>query len=210
MQYTLLYKRKLPHYQPRDGTFFLTLRLAFDIPEKYMLALTQYRESLCNNYAAIDLTPQVKEIIKKKAFAHEDEIYCQCRSEVIISDSPAARIITDKLLEMHQELCYLYAFTIMPNHVHLLLRPLEHNGVQISLSSIIKTFKGVTARLINLALHREGTLWFREYFDHWVRSQQELINVIEYIRNNPVQAGLAKDPRHWLHTWLNPDLWQEN
>ena len=209
MQYTLLYKRKLPHYQPKDGTFFITLRLAFDIPEKYLLALNHYRETLRNNYAKSENASLAKEIIKKKAFAYEDELFDKCGNGIILTNNPAAGIITDKLLEMNEDFFYLYAFTIMPNHLHMLIRPLERDGSQVGMSNIIKTFKGSTARMINLALERQGQLWFREYHDHWIRSQQELVNVIDYIRNNPVQAGLAKDARYWQWTWLNPDLLQE-
>ena len=209
MQYTLLYKRKLPHYQPKDGTFFITLRLGFDIPEKYLLALNHYRETLRNNYAKSENASLAKEIIKKKAFAYEDELFDKCGNGIILTNNPAAGIITDKLLEMNEDFFYLYAFTIMPNHLHMLIRPLERDGSQVGMSNIIKTFKGSTARMINLALERQGQLWFREYHDHWIRSQQELVNVIDYIRNNPVQAGLAKDARYWQWTWLNPDLLQE-
>jgi len=53
-------------------------------------------------------------------------------------------------------------------------------------------------------------LWNREYFDHWIRDQQELVNVIQYIRNNPVQAKLVTDARDWQWTWLNPELWRED
>ena len=174
MQYTLLYKRKLPHYQPKDGTFFITLRLAFDIPEKYLLALNHYRETLRNNYAKSENASLAKEIIKKKAFAYEDELFDKCGNGIILTNNPAAGIITDKLLEMNEDFFYLYAFTIMPNHLHMLIRPLERDGSQVGMSNIIKTFKGSTARMINLALERQGQLWFREYHDHRIRSQQEL------------------------------------
>lgn len=209
MQYTLLYKRKLPHFQPRGGTFFITLRLAFDIPEKYLQALNRYRESLRKNHAKPEDVALSKEIIKKKVFAFEDDLFDKCGDGVTLTNDPAAGIIQNKLLEMNGDLLYLYAFTIMPNHVHMLIRPLLREGVQVSMSQVIKQFKGSTARLINLSLQCEGQLWFREYHDHWVRSQQELINVIEYIRNNPVRAGLVKEARQWHWTWLNPELWQE-
>ncbi|GAB1467814.1 transposase [Candidatus Cloacimonadota bacterium] len=209
MHYTLYYKRKLPHYQPRDATFFITLRLDFNIPQQYLLALNRYRETLQINYADSEEHAQTKEIIKKKSFAYEDELYHKCTGEIDVSRNPCANILKTKLLAMQDEFFYLYAFTIMHNHLHILLKPLVREGEQVSLSTIIKSFKGSTARLINMELKRERSLWYREYFDHWVRNQQELVNVIEYIRNNPVKAGLVKDAREWKETWLNPDLWQE-
>ena len=209
MQYTTYYKRKLPHFQPKKGVFFITLRQAFSLPEKYLRTLNQYRESLQIQYAKYEDTALAKAIIKKKSFAYEDDLYDKCAGEADLTSSPAAEIIRDKLLAMHNEQFYLYAFTIMPNHVHILIRPLQREGLQIDLSGIIKNIKGATARLINQAVERQGQLWFREYHDHWIRSQQELVNVIEYMRNNPVKAGLAQDPQQWQWTWLNPELWQE-
>lgn len=206
MDYKLFYKRKLPHYQPLHSCLFVTLRLAFDIPDRYLYALTQYRESLKREHENDTDQMKAREITKKLVFAREDDIYTKCNSEVVLCRDPAAQILTEKLQSMQEDYFYLYSYTIMPNHIHLLIKPLEKDSAPVSLSEIMKSFKGTTARNINKALNREGALWFREYFDHWVRSQQELVNVIEYMRNNPVKAGLATNPIAWRWTWINPQL----
>ena len=46
MDYTLRYKRKLPHFQPVEGVFFVTFRLAFGLPVKYLGAINRYRDVL--------------------------------------------------------------------------------------------------------------------------------------------------------------------
>lgn len=206
MDYKMFYKRKLPHYQPLHSCLFVTLRLAFDIPERYLYALAQYRESLKREHEKDADQMKAREIAKKLVFAREDDIYNECSSEIDLCRDPAAQIVSDKLQAMQEDYYYLYAYTIMPNHIHMLIKALEKDGTPVSLSEIMKSFKGSTARNINKALNREGTLWFREYFDHWVRSQQELVNVIEYIRNNPVKAGLAVKPGAWRWTWIHPQL----
>ncbi len=207
MDYKLTYQRKLPHFQPKDGIFFITTRLAFDIPTVYMNAMTRYREGLRRSYEKAEDTKLAEEIIKKKCFAYEDELYTKCATSVDLTLAPAQGVITSKLLEMSNEYYYLYAFTIMPNHLHMLLKPLSRDNVPFTLSQIVKKIKGATAREINVSLQSKGSIWFREYFDHWVRSQQELINVTEYIRNNPVKAGFVQYPQYWPGTWLNPDFW---
>ena len=209
MEYKLSYQRKLPHYQPKDGIFFITTRLAFDIPTVYLNAMNRYRESLRQLYEKAEDVKLAEEIIKKKCFAYEDELYTKCATSVDLAQAPAQGIIISKLLEMSKEYYYLYAFTIMPNHLHILLKPLTRDNVAFALSQIVKMIKGATAREINVSLQSQGSIWFREYYDHWVRSQQELINVIEYIRYNPVKAGYVKDPQYWPGTWLNPDIWGE-
>jgi len=36
-----------------------------------------------------------------------------------------------------------------------------------------------------------------------VRSGREFVNIVEYIRQNPVKAGLVKEAEDWKWTWLN-------
>lgn len=75
----------------------------------------------------------------------------------------------------------------MPNHVHVLLRPLP--GWR--LDRILHTWKSYTANRINKALHRQGSLWMDESFDHLVRDKASLERLAKYIRNNPAKARLG-------------------
>lgn len=89
----------------------------------------------------------------------------------------------------------------MPDHVHMLLYPLEkENGLYYSLASILGPMKGGSARRINRQLGIQGTVWQKESFDRIVRDGEEWREKYEYIRNNPVTAGLAAQPEHY--PWL--------
>ncbi len=44
---------------------------------------------------------------------------------------------------------------------------------------------------------KHGDFWEREWFDHWSRSPEEDLKIIDYIRNNPVKAGFVNDARDW-------------
>lgn len=80
----------------------------------------------------------------------------------------------------------------MPNHVHVLLRPLT------SMPVITRWLKGSTARQANLILGRTGeSFWQDESFDHCVRDEVELDRIVRYVEHNPVSAGLASNPRDW-------------
>jgi putative transposase len=52
-----------------------------------------------------------------------------------------------------------------------------------------------------LILEREGEFWQHENYDHVVRSEAELSRIIQYVVNNPVQAGLAEKPKDWKWTY---------
>jgi len=209
VEYRVYYKRKLPHFQPRDGCFFITIRLAFAIPEKYLRAIVQYREILIRKHEQDIDQCKAKEMIKKLDFAYKDGIYDRCLHEVNLCDERVAKHIIEQLLAMHKIQYHMMAYTLMPNHLHLLIRPLENEHGTICISDIVRIFKGISARVINKELSRTGTLWFREYYDHWVRNQQELVNVIEYMRNNPVKAGLVKCPEDWQFGWVNDNFWEK-
>ena len=53
-------------------------------------------------------------------------------------------------------------------------------------------FGCATERKANQILRRRGQLfWQDESYDHWVRTTKELRELIRYVENNPVQAGLV-------------------
>ena len=52
--------------------------------------------------------------------------------------------------------------------------------------------------MANRLLGRTGRpFWQEESFGHWVRSAQELQDLIEYVENNPVKAGLVGAKEQW-------------
>ena len=82
----------------------------------------------------------------------------------------------------------------MPNHIHLLLTMRK----KFALSATIASYKSYTARNANCLLARSGQFWFPEYYDRYIRNAQHFENVVHYIHQNPVKAGLCVDPGNWL------------
>lgn len=107
---------------------------------------------------------------------------------------PRVACVVESAILRGVELCHycLWAYVIMPNHVHVLLRP------RALLSRITRGIKGASARYANLVLARVGkTFWQDESFDHWVRSASEAERIRRYIERNPVLAGLVARPDLW-------------
>jgi len=90
----------------------------------------------------------------------------------------------------------LCAAVIMPDHVHVILTPME----KFSLQEIMKGIKGVTARKINLNQRSRGSVWQDESFDRIVRDSKELDEKVNYMFNNPLKKGLTEDPWSY-HGW---------
>jgi len=100
----------------------------------------------------------------------------------------------------------LFAAVVMPDHIHLVIRPCgNEKGEYVSLSKIFHLLKGYTARKIG------GHLWQHETYDHQVRNEKELFAFIEYMRNNPVKAGLVEnidDYKWWWHYGMRAtEMW---
>ena len=85
---------------------------------------------------------------------------------------------------------------VMPNHLLLFFRCWT-----LRLKDVMERFKRATTRFVNQKLRPPmNPLWQNEWFDHWSRSPQEDDWIVSYIRNNPVRAGLASDPKAWA--WM--------
>ena len=95
----------------------------------------------------------------------------------------------------------LIAVMVMPDHVHVILRPLD----AFDLARIMKGIKGASARLVNQARGSTGQLWQDESWDRILRDQSELEEKLNYMLNNPVNAKLVKDGWDYDGWYYNPD-----
>jgi REP element-mobilizing transposase RayT len=75
----------------------------------------------------------------------------------------------------------------MPDHVHLLLSPMRER--EQSLSLFMQRWK--TSVALRLRSKIAGEIWQREFFDHLLRTEENLEEKWNYIRENPVRAGLC-------------------
>ena len=102
----------------------------------------------------------------------------------------------------------IHAWVIMLNHVHAIFQP------RAALPTIMRWLKGRTGLRANKLLGRIGTpFWQDESFDHWVRNTQEQQELIEYVENNPVKAGLVATKEQWLWSsagWMAGEEYMTN
>jgi REP element-mobilizing transposase RayT len=93
----------------------------------------------------------------------------------------------------------LMAVCVMPDHVHLLLAPIEEN-----LLNLIGRWKSYTTHLIRIE-EKVGRLWQRSFYDHGLRKDEDVTKVAEYIVSNPLRRGLIEKwedyPFVW-HKWM--------
>jgi putative transposase len=108
-------------------------------------------------------------------------------------DSFLASLVEESIWFGFGERYSLDAYVVMPEHVHLLLKPLPG----WTLAKILHGIKGYSAREINRSLNRKGAFWQDENMDHLVRNEADWLDKFEYIHMNPVKAGLVEKPQDW-------------
>jgi putative transposase len=84
----------------------------------------------------------------------------------------------------------LYAYTLMSNHVHLLVQAPTHDA----LSRPLRWFLTETARSFHRARGRRGHFWERRYRAVLVEDDLYALAALRYLDRNPVRAGLVADP----------------
>ncbi len=87
-------------------------------------------------------------------------------------------------------------FVAMPDHLHFFCVSNE-TTVGASLSRFMAGFKQWTAKGILNTARAPAPLWQKEFFDHVLRSDESYETKWQYVRENPVRAGLVNTASDW-------------
>lgn len=171
----------LPHFDA-ERFQFITIHLADSLPQTILTKFEQERA-----HGKLEHFYDREFQIKIEAYLDKGIGNCYL-------GFPKIAEIVVRSLRMFDGVRYdLRSWVIMPNHGHILLKPLPG----FSLSSIIKGIKGNTANQANTLLGRKGKFWHPDYFDRYIRDQEHFNKTVRYIENNPVKAGLVLRPEEW-------------
>ena len=206
LEYRLFYRRQLPHFQPPGATLFITFRLAKSIPTQVLAELLDEArrvETLLDGIGDPEERTRQVTLARRQMFSTWDEaLHRNVESPQWLRDSRIAGLLADSLHQRNGRVYNLEAFCIMPNHVHLICSPLpREDGSHLALSSIMHSLKLYTALRANRLLEREGDFWQHENYDHVVRNEAERERIVNYVINNPVNAGLVDQAQDWPWTF---------
>jgi REP element-mobilizing transposase RayT len=118
----------------------------------------------------------------------------------------ARSIALDSCRHDHGRTMHLHIVVIMPDHVYLVLSPLiDYDRRRVyPLSEILWAIKSASAHRINKLLGRSGSVWQEEYFDTAMRRSESLEQKMEYVRQNPVRAGIVARAEDYEWSWELP------
>ena len=115
---------------------------------------------------------------------------CNNREFLIAAPDDFERVLTALRGMLGAYEVALHAYTLMSNHVHLLLRaPLDD-----PLGRPLRWFMTESAKAFNRAHKRRGHFWERRYWACLVEEDVYALAALRYLDRNPVRAGLVDDP----------------
>ena len=165
----------LPHWRQRGVCYFVTWRTEDSMPHDRVQQWQRERNEWLERNREPHSADQVREyhrLFSERWEAWLDESHGACE----LADSKAREIVEETLRNRAGQDYDLDAYAVAPNHVHCLVTPRE--GQQ--LSDIMQAWKSVSAHRLNKLLGRSGTFWQKEYFDHIVRSPEQMEKLRDY------------------------------
>lgn len=103
-----------------------------------------------------------------------------------------------KSLYSHERLVSLFAFCLMPNHFHLLIKQRAENGI----SNFLRLVQNSYVKYLNTKSNRSGTLFQSGFKAVRIETEEQLIHVARYIHLNPLTSYVLRDFQQ-----LNDYLW---
>ncbi len=121
--------------------------------------------------------------------------------------------------------CNLYAYCLMPNHFHLLVR-IKNDGEIVKLLESFETFQKLNSeelfihiekkisksfsnlcssytQAFNKVYQRKGSLFMPNFKNTLVENELSFCNMVHYIHSNPVHHGFVKNITDWKFSSFN-------
>ncbi len=192
-----VYYRHLPHWRQDGATYAVTFRLTDSIPQNRLRVLKRWRL----NWERQNPPPRSESAwktfaqhVSNRTETWMDEGYGSC----VLRDPRFSRQMAESLQHFQNVRHITSCFVVMPNHVHVVMKPLDGHELEDCLQRI----KQFVATQINSTLAKSGQVWTEESHDRIIRDEEHLWNVIQYIGRNPAKARI---PRHEWVRWIHPD-----
>jgi len=114
-------------------------------------------------------------------------ICCRKRGRNQLADESTAAKLFSSALFFHQKgRWFIHLLLLMPDHLHALLSFPQHE----QMTRVVRAWKKFQAT-------DHGICWQRDFFDHRLRSDESFEGKRDYIRMNPIRAGLVSSAEDW-------------
>lgn len=198
----------LPHCDKPGLTQFVTFRLWDSMPAsrrsewEHLLAINLRSDAPRTNspgdappVGARSIAPHESEARAQAAREQRrklEEYLDRSHGDCFLRDPRVATLMENTLRFHHGQRFSLLAWVVMPNHVHALFTVLN-----TPLSKTMQNWKSIPAVAANKLLNRACDFWQEDYWDTFMRNEEQTCKAIRYIENNPVKARLCRAPEEW-------------
>jgi REP element-mobilizing transposase RayT len=191
-----MYFRHLPHWRQQGAAYFVTFRLADALPQTKLHELRRWREEWERTHSP-PRSEEEWEVFSREYMRRVDAWMDEGYGECVFVRPDLATVMSDAFLFFQNQRYEVFCFVVMPNHCHVVVKPLAG----FELEKVLESWKGYVAHEVNRRLKRNGPLWQEESYDRIIRDEEHLFRVIQYIGNNPAKVNLPRE--QWLR-WIHP------
>jgi putative transposase len=142
-----VYQRNLPHWRQPGATYFLTFRLGDSLPTEVVDEVRRERASWRQQLEKArakhggdvpeDLMDEYQAFLLR-TYRRMEKVMDAGHGACMLRDASIRKIVNDALLYFHNQRYEMHSFVVMPNHVHVCVRPLEEWQPE----ELLKTWKG--------------------------------------------------------------------
>jgi putative transposase len=146
------------------------------------------------------------------------------RRQYLFSNARARRYLRNAIsAEQAEHPFELKAIVLLPEHLHCIWQLPERDGDFSRRWSRIKRrftklWIGADGGEVTVSQarqrHRECGVWQKRFWDHCIRSEEDMIHHVNYIHYNPIKHGLVHCPHAWpyssFHRWVAEGYYRED
>ena len=183
---------RLAHWELAASIYHIVFRLADSVPseqlQRWQEARRRYAEIVARENRVLTESERRE---YGSLYAESVEKYLAAGHGRCILRIPAvAEVVRRTLLHDHGVRYDLHAWTIMPNHVHVVVGTRDGTSIK----KVVEQWKHVSGHAITGQVegHIHPPIWMRDNYSHIIRTADEYVNQVRYVWRNPEAAGLKE------------------
>ena len=177
---------RLPHWEKDNATYFITFRLADSLPKSVLDRIESERQAIIKTAIGLrrDLSDDERTRIQRLSTPVIERFLDSGAGACHLQNFAIADEVANALRHFDEKRYQLFAWCVMPNHVHVVARLFPGQ----TLATVVHSWKSFSAKRANQILATHGVFWQREYYDHLIRSEAEFERAIRYVSDPSLDA----------------------
>lgn len=195
----------IPHYDIEGAYQTITYRLGDSLPVEVLKGFGEAGGTGGSPvYSPLHIKTPAEEAVEDQRRRRVEKYLDAGHGACVLQRPEIAKIVIDNWHFFDSQRYDLIAYVVMPNHVHVLIKTYK----EWMLRDVVHGWKSFTGKEIKKELLKTGeppvppslaqSVWQSDYWDRFIRNEQHFYNTVQYIHNNPVKAGLCKEPKDWF------------